>query len=195
MKLLSTAVALLAPLAAADYKIDAAHSSAQFTVKHMMVSNVKGEFTKLSGTVSYDENKPEATAAQATIDVTTVNTREPRRDDHLRSADFFDAAKFPTMTFQSKKAAKTASGLALTGDLTMHGVTKEIVLQVEGITPEVKHPSGSFVRGASASTRISRKDFGLLWNRALEAGGVVVSDEVLITIDLEIVRPGAAPAK
>ncbi len=173
---------------AAEYKIDTSHSGASFSVKHMMVSNVKGQFSKVTGTISYDEAKPQALAVDASIDVTTINTNEPKRDAHLKSADFFEVEKFPTMTFKSKKAVKGGRGLLLTGDLTMHGVTKEVTLDVE-ISPEVKGMRpGVMVRGANATAKINRKDFGLNWNRAIEAGGLVVGEEVSISIDIEANR-------
>ena len=182
------------PLLALDYTIDTAHSSAQFGVRHMMVSNVRGEFSKLTGSISYDESKPAATTVQATIDAASISTREPKRDAHLRSPDFFDVAEYPSLTFKSKRAVKTASGMALTGDLTIHGVTKEVTLNVQGPTPEVKDPWGLLRRGAYASTTINRRDFGLTWNGALEAGGLVVGDEVTITLDIEATRkPDVSP--
>jgi polyisoprenoid-binding protein YceI len=176
---------------AEEYTLDGSHSSAQFSVKHLMVSNVKGEFSKVTGKVSYDEKKPEATVVEATIDATTINTREPKRDAHLKSADFFDTEKFPSITFKSTNSWKQGAALMVKGDLTMHGVTKPVVLTLEGPTPEVKDPWGNFRRGATATTKINRADFGLTWNRALETGGVVVGEEVTITIDVEAMRPGA----
>ncbi|MGJ5816835.1 YceI family protein [Paludibaculum fermentans] len=177
-----------------EYKIDTSHSKAAFTVKHLMVSNVRGEFSKVTGTIVYDEKNPTAIRIDATIDATTVNTSEPKRDEHLRSADFFDVAKYPTMTFKSKSARKTANGLVVTGDFSLHGVTRQIDLLVDNSGPEVKDPWGMFRRGASATTTINRADYGLTWNKALETGGVVVSDQVKITIDVEGTRAGAAPA-
>lgn len=187
-----TLTLLAAPaLLAADYQIDSAHSKADFTVKHLMVSNVRGEFSKVTGTVSYDEKNPAAIRIDATIDASTVNTNEPKRDDHLRSADFFDVAKYPTIAFKSKSAKKVSGGLAVTGDLTIHGVTRQVVLTLEGPSQEVKDPWNLLRRGASATTTISRAAFGLTWNKALETGGVVVGDEVKITIDVEATRtPG-----
>jgi len=181
-----------APAALAQsYTIDGAHSKAQFSVRHMMVSNVRGEFTKVKGTIDYDEKNPAAIRIEATIDVASINTGEPKRDEHLKSPDFFDVAEHPLITFRSRSARKTANGLAVTGDLTIHGVTKEIVLQVEGPSPEVRDPWGNLRRGATAITKINRKDFGLTWNAALETGGVVVGDEISITIDVEAMRPAA----
>ncbi len=192
LKTLSAMALLLAAAPAAlaqSYTIDGAHSKAQFSVRHMMVSNVRGEFTRMKGTVVYDEKNPAAIQIDATIDVASINTGEPKRDEHLKSPDFFDVAKYPTITFRSKSARKTANGLAVTGDLTIHGVTKEVVLQVEGPSPEVRDPWGNLRRGAAATTKINRKDFGLTWNAALETGGVVVGEEVSITIDVEAMRP------
>lgn len=175
-------------LLAQKYTIDPSHTKAQFAVRHLMVSTVRGEFTKVQGWVEYDEKKPEAIRIEATIDAASINTGEPKRDEHLKSPDFFDVAKFPAITFRSKSARRTANGLAVTGDLTMHGVTKEIVLNVEGPTPEVRDPWGNYRRGATATAKVNRKDFGLTWNAVLETGGVAVGDEVTITIDVEAVR-------
>ncbi len=183
--------ALALPALAADYSIDSAHTAAQFSVRHLMVSNVRGEFKKVAGKVVYDEANPSATVVEATIDVSTVNTGEPARDTHLKSPDFFDLARFPTMTFVSKSATKTAQGIDVSGDLTLHGVTKPVLLHVSGITPEVKDPWGMLRRGATATTVINRQDFGVLWNKNLDGGGVVVGDEVTITIDIEAARKPA----
>ena len=169
------------------WKIDPAHSNAQFSVRHLMISNVKGEFTQVSGQIDFDSQNPEALSAEATIDVSTINTREPDRDKHLRSADFFDVANFPAISFKSKKAAKGHGGLKLTGDLTIHGITHEVTLDVQGPTTPVKDPWGNTRVGASATTKINRKDFGLTWNQALETGGVLVGDEIRITVDVELV--------
>ena len=169
------------------WNIDPSHSTAQFSIRHLMISNVKGEFTKVTGQIVYDQKNPETLAAEASIDVSTINTREPDRDNHLKSPNFFDVAKYPTIHFKSRKAAKSSDGLKLTGDLTIHGVTREVTLQVEGPTTPLKDPWGFTRVGASAATKINRKDFGLTWNQALEAGGVLVGDEVKITIDMELV--------
>lgn len=169
------------------WNIDPSHSTAQFSIRHLMISNVKGEFTKVTGQIVYDQKNPERVAAEASIDVSTINTREPDRDNHLKSPDFFDVAKYPSIHFKSKRAAKTSNGLKLTGDLTIHGVTREVTLDVEGPTTPLKDPWGFTRVGASATTKINRKDFGLTWNQALEAGGVLVGDEVKISIDVELV--------
>ena len=187
----AAAVAVLSTGAVAQavqYEIDPVHSSAQFSVRHMMVSNVRGEFAKLSGTVVYDPKNLKASSVEATIDATSINTHEPKRDEDLKSADFFDVAKYPTLTFKSKQVEKAGEGkLRVTGDLTMHGVTKEVVLEVEGPTPEVKIGK-NMKSGASATTTINRTDFGIVWNRVLEGGGVMVGDEVKITLEIEMGR-------
>jgi polyisoprenoid-binding protein YceI len=176
------------------WEIDPAHSSAQFSVRHMMIANVKGEFTKVSGRANFDPENPEASSVEAHVDVSSISTREPDRDAHLKSADFFDVAKFPNMTFKSKRIVKNSDGsLQLVGDLTIHGVTRETAFALEGPTAPLKDPWGNVRRGASATARINRKDFGLTWNAALEAGGVLVGDEVKITLDVELVQK-AAPA-
>ncbi len=171
-----------------SYNIDPAHSSAQFSVVHMMISKVNGEFQKVSGTVVFDPANPSNDKIDAVVDVTTVSTREEKRDGHLKSPDFFDAAKFPTMTFKSSGATKQGDKLLVTGDLTLHGVTKPVTLEVEGPSAEIKDPMGNIKVGASASAKINRKDFGLVWNKTMDGGGVMVSDEVNINIDVELAR-------
>ena len=183
-------LALGMPLSArgATWEIDPGHTSVQFSVRHLMVSNVRGEFGKVSGVVKVDDSDVTKSTIEATIDVASINTRNAKRDEHLRSPDFFDAAKYPTITFKSTKAEKTASGWKVTGDLTMHGVTKPVVLDVEGPTPEIKDPWGNSRAGAQATAKIDRQDFGISWNKALDAGGVTVGNEVSITIDVEAVK-------
>ena len=170
------------------YEIDSTHSAVHFSVRHLMVSNVRGEFTKVSGTVKFDAEKPETSTIKATIDANSISTRDAQRDGHLRSPDFLDTEKFPTITFSSKKVEIQPGGGKITGDLTIHGVTREITLDVEGPSPEMKDPWGKQRIGASATTKLSRKEFGLTWNAALETGGVMVGDEVKINIDVEFVR-------
>jgi polyisoprenoid-binding protein YceI len=171
------------------YKIDPAHSVADFKVRHLMVSNVRGEFSGVTGTVQFDSENPANSKVEAVIDVNTIQTREPQRDTHLKSADFFDVEKFPQITFVSKTVVKTGDEEhKVTGDLTIHGVTKEVVLDVEGPTAEVKDPWGSLKSGAAAKTKVNRKDFGLVWNVALETGGVLVGEDVQIHLDLELTR-------
>lgn len=172
-----------------EWNIDSAHTTAGFTVKHLMVSTVPGSFGKVSGKITYDPKNPSTLAADVTIDATTINTNNQRRDDHLRSPDFFEVAKYPTITFKSKRATPGAGGTAkLVGDLTMHGVTKEVTLDVSDLGQPIAN-GRNFVVGAAATTTIKRSDWGLTWNRALEAGGVTVSDEVKITLGIEATKP------
>jgi len=174
---------------AITYQIDTAHSHAQFKVRHMMIANVRGEFSKMTGTVIYDPENPSASEASATVDVSTINTRELQRDEHLKSSDFFDVARYPLMKFVSKDiAASGPTSFEMNGDLTIRGVTRPLAVTVEDLTPEAKDPWGNLRRGASARAKFSRKSFGLEWNVALEAGGFLVGDEVEITIDVEMIR-------
>jgi polyisoprenoid-binding protein YceI len=192
MKLILLAIAALLPAFAQTYTIDTAHSSAQFSVRHLMVSNVKGEFNKMTGSITWDKSKPGAISIDATIDVNTISTREPKRDEHLRSADFFDAAKYPSITFKSARAWESGGKWMVAGNLTLRGVTKPVTLTLDGPTAELKDPWGMLRRGATATTTINRKDFGLGWNKALEAGGVMVGEEVQITLDIAATRKPAA---
>jgi polyisoprenoid-binding protein YceI len=187
---LITAFALAAPLAMAQstWAIDPAHSAAQFQVKHLMISTVRGEFTKMSGKVVLNGTNYATLQAEAVIETASINTREPKRDDHLRSADFFDAAAFPKITFKSKRVESVqGSKFNLVGDLTIRGVTKEITLSVEA-SPIIKGMNGETRIGAQATGKLNRQDFGVKWNKSLDAGGVVVSDEVQITLDLEFIQ-------
>ena len=166
-----------------SWSIDPAHSAAQFSVRHLGISTVRGTFSKVSGTVDYDPSNPTKATIDATIDATTVDTRVERRDNDLRGTNFFDVTKFPVLTFKSKKVEAAGAGkLKVTGDLTIHGVTKEVELDVEGPTEAVKDPMGNLHMGASASTKINRKDFGV------NGASAMVGDDVPITIDLELVR-------
>jgi polyisoprenoid-binding protein YceI len=170
------------------WTLDAAHSHVAFAVRHMMISNVRGEFTKLSGTVAYDPHRPEQSRVEVSIDVDSINTREEKRDAHLRSPDFFDVANYPTITFKSKAVRPRGDNLDVVGDLTIHGTTKEVTLAVEEVTPAFTDPWGNLRIGASARTKIRRSDFGMKWNAALEAGGVLVGDEITIQIETELMR-------
>jgi polyisoprenoid-binding protein YceI len=171
------------------YTIDPAHSTAGFKVRHMMVANVRGEFSGVGGTVLYDAENPDNGKIDATIDATTIHTRDDQRDAHLKSADFLDVAKYPTITFVSKKIKKTGDDeYKVTGDLAIHGVTREVVLDVEAAGSEVKDPWGNIKSGATATTKIKRSDYGLTWNAALETGGVLVGDDVQISLELELLR-------
>jgi len=194
MILAAAVLCLVAPglLHAAPWEFDPAHTGVQFKVRHLMVSSVRGDFEKVAGKIVYDEADVTKSSADITIDTGSINTRVAKRDEHLRSPDFLDAAKYPAITFKSKRVEKSGSGtLKMTGDLTIHGVTKEVALTVEGPTPAIKDMQGNARVGGQATTKISRKDFGLVWNKALETGGVVVGDEVEITIDVEIYKKPA----
>jgi polyisoprenoid-binding protein YceI len=180
--------ATTSPTRTTTWNIDASHTNALFSVRHLMISNVRGEFQKLSGTVTYDPAAPEATSIKASIDVASVNTREPKRDDHLRSADFFDVEKHPTIDFVSTAVRKGKDGLEIVGDLTIRGTTRQVVLAVEGPTPEQTDPWGKVRVGASATTKIKRSEFGMTWNSALETGGVLVGDDINIHLDVELVK-------
>lgn len=195
---LKSAIAVLVALPsmalASTWTVDPAHSSAEFSVKHMMVTNVKGSFNIKDGTVNLDDKDITKSTVEATLDAASVNTANAKRDEHLRAPDFFDTTKFPTITFKSKKVEKAGEGkLKVSGDLTMHGVTKPVVLDVTGPTKESKDPWGNTRTGVEATTKLNRKDFGLTYNTALETGGVAVGEEVSVTLDLSLTKK-AAPA-
>ena len=202
MKHFAAALATVAALGAAasparaqsaKWDIDPSHSSASFAVTHLMVATVRGEFGKMSGQIGFDGSNFAAVQAEAVIDATTISTREAKRDDHLKSPDFFDVAKYPTITFKSKRAEPAgANAFRLVGDLAMRGVTREVTLDVKA-TDQVKGVRGETRIGAQATTKLNRKDFGVSWNRALDSGGVVVGDEVTVTIDLSLVKKDGAP--
>lgn len=174
---------------AGKWEADAAHSRVGFSVRHMMISNVRGEFG--SFTISADGDPKDAAKAklEVVIEAGSIDTRNDKRDGHLKSPDFFDAAKFPSLRFVSKKIMPMGKGrLRVLGSLTIRGVTKDVALEVSGLSAPVKDPSGMLRLGAQATATISRKDFGLTWNKALEAGGVLVGDPVAITIEAELVQ-------
>ncbi len=170
------------------YKIDPAHSHAQFVVRHMMITNVRGGFRKMEGTVVYDAENASASSMDVTIDVNSLSTGEEDRDTHLKSADFLDAGKYPTITFKSKTVTKDGADLKVKGDLTIHGVTREVVLEVESPSGEQKDPYGNARIGASGVTKIKRSDFGLTWNAALETGGMLVGDDLKIELDASLIK-------
>jgi polyisoprenoid-binding protein YceI len=175
--------------AASTWNIDPVHSAAEFKIRHLMISNVKGSFPKLSGALTLDASNPANSSVQATIDVGSIETRDAQRDAHLKSADFFDVEKFPTMAFKSTKVSVTgADEGTVAGDLTIRDVTRSVTFNVEGPTPHTKDPWGNTRVGVSATTKISRKEFGLTWSAPLEAGGVMVGDEVTITLEVEFVK-------
>jgi polyisoprenoid-binding protein YceI len=177
---------------AQTWTIDAGHSAAHFAVRHMMVSTVRGDMGKVAGTVTYDGKNLTAATVDATVDVTGISTRDEKRDAHLKSPDFFDVATYPTIRFKSKRVTPNADGsFSVTGDLTMRGVTKEVTLACEALRPAIKDQRGGSRTGTTATTKINRQDFGITWSRALDGGGLVVGDEVSITIDLELILPAA----
>ena len=176
-----------------QWTIDPAHSAAHFSVRHLMISNVRGEFSKLSGNVLIDPIDPARSSVEVNMETSSVNTREPQRDEHLRSADFFDVANHPAIMFKSKKVVATGGDrYKLTGDLTIRGTSKEVTFDVEGPTPSVKDPWGNVRAGVSAHAKINRKDFGLVWNALTEAGGVVIGDEISVTIEAELIQKAAS---
>ncbi len=197
-RLFAVAVAFLAPAAATigapeaqaqpqagAYALDDAHTSVSFNVRHLGVSNVPGFFNKVSGKASYDGKDTKTVAVDVQIDAASIDTRHAKRDDHLRSADFFDVAKFPSLTFKSKSATSAQAGkFRVTGDLTMHGVTKEVTLDVEGPTAEAKDPYGKTHVGAHATLKVNRKDFGV----GPSIPGMVVSEDVGISLDIELAK-------
>jgi polyisoprenoid-binding protein YceI len=171
------------------WNIDPAHSVAEFKVKHMMISNVKGQFPKVSGALTLDESNLANSRVEASIEAASIETRDAQRDTHLKSADFFHVEKFPTLSFKSTGIRQVRDGeLAAEGDLTIRGVTRKVIFSVEGPTPPAKDPWGNTRVAVSATTKINRKDFGLTWNTALETGGILVGDEVTITLDVQFVK-------
>jgi polyisoprenoid-binding protein YceI len=189
---LAGALSLPAAAATSTWQIDPNHSAAQFAVRHLAISTVRGAFTKVSGTVQLDDKDIAKSSVDVTIDVASVDTRVADRDKDLRSERFFDVEKYPTLTFKSTKVEQTEPGkLKVTGDLTIHGVTKQVVLDVEGPTAPVKDPWGNQRAAANATTKINRQDFGVKWNAKMDNGGLVVGDDVAITIDVELVQKGA----
>jgi polyisoprenoid-binding protein YceI len=187
----SLAAALSLPAAAANstWQIDPAHSSAQFSVRHLAISTVRGAFSKVTGSVLFDDKDVSKSTVEVTIDANSVDTRVPDRDNDLRSEKFFDVAHYPSITFKSRKVEQLAPGkLKVTGDLTIRGTTKEVVLDVEGPSAPLKDPWGNTRNAATATTKINRQDFGVKWNATLDNGGVVVGDDVSIIIDVELVK-------
>jgi polyisoprenoid-binding protein YceI len=185
----STATLVQPPTTTTTWNIDPAHSVAEFKVKHMMIANVKGQFSKVSGVLIRDESDPANDRVEATIEAASIVTHNEQRDGHLKSADFFHVEKFPTLHFKSTGIIVVGDGeLSAEGDLTIRGVTRKVRFAVEGPTPPAKDPWGNTRIGVSASTKINRKDFGLTWNAALETGGILVGDDVTITLDAQFVK-------
>ena len=170
------------------WKIDPAHSSAHFVVRHMMITNVRGGFSGVQGTVVYDPADLNGSSVEVTIDKNTLSTGDTNRDTHVKSAEFLDVENFPTITFKSKKITKDGDGLKIIGDLTLHGVTKEVTLNVDGPTEEQKDPWGNIRVGASATTKIKRSDFGLTWNAALETGGIMLGDDLKLELEVSLIK-------
>jgi polyisoprenoid-binding protein YceI len=189
---LAALLSLPASAATSTWQIDPAHSSAQFAVRHLAISTVRGAFSKVTGTVVFDDKDVSKSSVDVTIDVSTVDTREPNRDKDLMSDHFFDVAHYPTMTFKSTKVEQAGVGkLKITGDLTIHGTTKQVVLDVDGPTAAVKDPWGNQRAAVNATTKINRQEYGVKWNATMDNGGVVVGDDVSITIDAEVIQKGA----
>ena len=189
---LAAALSLPAAAVTSTWQIDPAHSAAQFAVKHLAISTVRGAFTSVKGTIQLDDKDVIKSSVDVTIDVNSVDTRQPDRDKDLRSDHFFDAEHFPTITFKSKRVEQVSPGkLKITGDLSIHGITKEVVLDVDGPTAPVKDPWGNQRMGINATTKINRQDFGVKWNATMDNGGVVVGDDVSITIDAEMILKAA----
>ena len=177
------------------YKIDPTHSSAQFTIRHMMITNVRGSFSGVTGTIEFDPADPTVFSLDAVIDANTLNTQDASRDAHVKAADFLDVEKFPTITFKSDKVEVLAPGEhKVYGQLNIHGVSQEVALTVDGPTEEAKDPWGNTRVGASATTKIKRSDFGLTWSAALETGGVLLGDELKIELDVSLIKQSAAAA-
>jgi len=172
------------------YQIDPKHSAARFKIRHMMIANVGGEFNNVSGTVEFDQAKPDQSRIDATIDANSLHLGDPQRDAHVKGTDFFNVAQFPTITFKSSKVAAAGSGYKVTGALTLLGVTKEVTLHVDSVSSEVTDPWSLQRRGLVASTTFNRKDFGMGWNAPV-GGGVMLSENVEITLDLEMTRAAA----
>jgi polyisoprenoid-binding protein YceI len=177
-----------------EWEIDPAHTAAHFSVKHLMVSTVRSQFRKVTGQVWLDEGQPTRSRIEVEIDAASIETGEPKRDAHLRSADFFDVEKYPKLTFHSTRIEGQGEEFVVTGDLNMHGVSRQVTLRVESLSPPMNDPYGRLVRGVSAVGKLNRKDWGLEWNAALETGGVLVADEVKLQIDAELVAKAAPPA-
>jgi polyisoprenoid-binding protein YceI len=171
------------------WNVDPAHATAEFKVKHMMIANVKGHFSKVTGVLHHAEGDPTKSSVEALIEAASIETREPQRDAHLKSADFLHVEKFPSLSFKSSDIKVVGEGeLKVDGDLTIRGVTRKVTFEVAGPTPPTKDPWGNTRIAVSATTKINRKDFGLTWNAALETGGILVGDQVTITLDVEFVK-------
>lgn len=191
MHILATAaICLISSSAmASSWTIDPDHSNIQFKIRHLMITDVKGTFGKVKGVIRIDEKDMSLSAVEVTIEIDSINTGVAKRDEHLKSNEFFDAARFPTMTFVSRKVTQSGKGqMKILGDLTIRGISREVVLDVEGPTNEIKDPWGNTRRGASATTKINRTDFGLTWNKSMESGGMMIEDTVFINLEIEMIK-------
>jgi polyisoprenoid-binding protein YceI len=189
MATMSTPARIQTTTATTTWNIDPVHSVAEFKVKHMMISNVRGQFPTVAGMLTLDETDHTNSRVEASIEAASINTRDTQRDTHLKSPDFFHVEKFPTLSFKSTRVLRTDQGeLTVTGNLSIRDVTRSVVFTVDGPSPPAKDPWGNTRLGLSATTKINRKDFGLTWNAALESGGILVGDEVTITLDLQFVK-------
>ncbi|MBF0497325.1 MAG: polyisoprenoid-binding protein [Deltaproteobacteria bacterium] len=182
-------LALPSFVSASTWTIDPDHSNIQFKIRHLMIANVKGVFGKVQGVINIDDKDISISTVTVTIGTESIYTGVTKRDEHLKSAEFFDVAKYPTMTFVSKKVMKNGMGkLKVIGDLTIRGIAREVVLDVVDLSNESKDPWGGIRRGASASTKINRNDFGITWNKTMETGGMMIGDDVFITLEVEMVK-------
>ncbi len=183
------ALALPSGASASTWTVDPDHSNLGFRIQHFMISYVNGNFRKYTGTFALNDKDITQSKVEFTIDANSINTNVEKRDQHLRSADFFDVAQFPTITFVSRKVAQVGPDkMHVTGDLTLRGVTREVTLIFEGLSKEIKDPWGNIRKGGTASTKLNRMDFGMGWNKPLETGGVFIGEEVLINLDIEMIK-------
>jgi polyisoprenoid-binding protein YceI len=184
--ILGTMLLSSSSLFAATWAFDESHSTVEFSVRHMMITNVKGRLGGIKGTIDMDDKDLSKSKVDVSLEAGTINTENAKRDEHLKSPDFFDVQKFPQIKFVSKKVTKNKDNIRVSGDLTIRGITKPVDLTVDGPTPSIKDPWGKVKRGFSATTKINRKDFGITWNKSLDGGGVVVGDEVKINIEAQL---------
>jgi polyisoprenoid-binding protein YceI len=189
---IAATLAVSSPAAITTWQIDPAHTAAGFSVKHMMIASVRGQFKGVTGTVNWDDQDISNSVVDVTIDANTVDTGEPKRDADLKSANFFDVAHYPTITFKSTKIERiSAAKMKVAGNLTIHGITKPVVLDVEGPSGAVKDPWGNTRVALNATTTVNRMDYGVKWNAKMDGGGIVVGDDVNINIDLEMIKKQA----
>lgn len=195
MKLFIALLAISSLSFGATWDIDSSHSTAKFKVRHLGISNVYGQITGFKGTVTADDKDTSKLSTEVSLDLNTINTNDAKRDAHLKNEDFFNTAKFPTIDFKSKKVAKKGKGYNVTGDLTLHGVTKEVTIENMELTAPIKDPWGNTRRGLSAFLKINRKDFGITWNKVLDGGGLAVGDTVEVNIEAELLAPKTGDTK